>query len=140
MKSTILPATISAWDRSLSGPRSVRQIVSINSEFALAILYAFAEGGAVLTGMVAVVMVLPAAIVAPAVGGLGDGMRRGTALAGSYGIVAVATAATAVALATTSGVLMVVLGAAFVIAQALVGGAVAVVEWIGLQREPAGVA
>ena len=78
------------------------------------ILYAFAEGGAVLTGMVAVVMVLPAAIIAPAVGGLGDGMRRGTALAGSYGIVAVATAATAVSLATTSGVLMVVLGAAFV--------------------------
>jgi hypothetical protein len=32
------------------------------------------------------------------------------------------------------------LGAAFVIAQALVGGAVAVVEWIGLQREPAGAA
>lgn len=33
-----------------------------------------------------------------------------------------------------------VLGTAFVIAQALVGGAVAVAEWIGLQREPAGVA
>ena len=32
------------------------------------------------------------------------------------------------------------LGTAFVIAQALVGGAVAVVEWIGLQREPADVA
>ena len=30
------------------------------------------------------------------------------------------------------------LGTAFVIAQALVGGAVAAVEWIGLQREPAG--
>ena len=33
-----------------------------------------------------------------------------------------------------------VLGTAFVIAQALVGGAVALAEWIGLQREPAGVA
>ena len=32
------------------------------------------------------------------------------------------------------------LGAAFVIAQALVGGAVAVAEWIGLQREPIGAA
>ena len=33
-----------------------------------------------------------------------------------------------------------VLGTAFVIAQALVGGAVVLAEWIGLQREPAGVA
>lgn len=78
------------------------------------ILYAFAEGGAVLTGVAAVAMVLPAAIVVPAVGGLGDGMRRGTALVASYAMVAIAAAATAAALASGSTVLLVVIGAALV--------------------------
>lgn len=78
------------------------------------ILYAFSEGGAVLTGVAAVAMVLPAAIMVPALGGLGDGMRRGTALVASYAMVAVATAATAAALASGSTLLVVVIGAALV--------------------------
>jgi MFS family permease len=49
------------------------------------LLYAFDEGGASLAGLVLLAQLLPAALLAPVLGGLGDRVPRGAALSGTYG-------------------------------------------------------
>jgi predicted MFS family arabinose efflux permease len=63
------------------------------------ILWAFARGGATLAGIAAIVQLVPAALLAPAVAGVGDRIPRGTALALAHAFVAVSCLATAAALA-----------------------------------------
>lgn len=76
------------------------------------ILYAYAEGGAPLAGLVGVVQLLPAAVLSPAIASIGDRIPRGTALALAHLGVAVGSAATAVALLVDAPVALVVLGSA----------------------------
>lgn len=59
------------------------------------IFYAYEIGGATLAGVAGVVQLLPAAVIAPAVGSVGDRLPRGTALSGSYAVEALLIAATA---------------------------------------------
>ena len=58
------------------------------------LLYAYARGGASLAGFAAVVQLVPAALVAPMLAGIGDRMSRGTALLATHGAVAVTAAFT----------------------------------------------
>jgi Cyclic nucleotide-binding domain/Major Facilitator Superfamily len=62
--------------------------------------YAYEVGGAAATGLVAVVQLIPAALVAPLASVAGDRFRRERVLLGGYLVQAVAMAATAVALLT----------------------------------------
>jgi MFS family permease len=62
------------------------------------LLWAYDEGGARLAGLVAVVQLLPAAVIAPPLAALGDRFNRGTSLLVAHGGVALTTAATTVAL------------------------------------------
>jgi MFS family permease len=62
------------------------------------ILWAYDKGGAELAGLVAVVQLLPAAVIAPPIAGLGDRFNRGTALMLAHLGVAVTTTATTVLL------------------------------------------
>jgi MFS family permease len=62
------------------------------------ILWAFDRGGAALTGAVAVVQLLPAALFSPVLSGFGDRMSRGTALMLGYASVAITAAMTTVLL------------------------------------------
>jgi len=55
------------------------------------ILYAYAAGGPRLAGVAAVVQLLPAAVLAPALAGFGDRWPRGTALVVAYAGVAITT-------------------------------------------------
>lgn len=73
------------------------------------ILWAFGRGGAPLAGMVSVVQLVPAAVLAPPLAALGDRHSRGTALLVSHLGVAVATGGTAAALLTGAPVAVVVL-------------------------------
>jgi MFS family permease len=72
------------------------------------ILYAYAEGGVTLVGIVAVVQLVPAAFIGPLLVGLGDRMPRGTALVLSHGGVAAATMATTIAIVMSAPVVVVV--------------------------------
>jgi MFS family permease len=72
------------------------------------ILYAFAEGGATLAGIVAVVQLLPAALIGPALASFGDRMNRGTALVLAQAGVAVTTALTTAALLVNAPVPVVI--------------------------------
>ncbi|HEX6248581.1 MAG TPA: cyclic nucleotide-binding domain-containing protein [Nocardioidaceae bacterium] len=60
------------------------------------ILWAFAEGGAALAGLVAVVQLVPAALLSPLLASFGDRMSRGTALVVGYLAVTLTTGLTAV--------------------------------------------
>ncbi|MFN8168008.1 MAG: MFS transporter [Candidatus Nanopelagicales bacterium] len=59
------------------------------------IFYAYDIGGATLAGIAGVVQLLPAAVIAPAAGSVGDRLPRGTALSGSYAVEALLIAVTA---------------------------------------------
>lgn len=72
------------------------------------ILWAFDRGGATLAGIAAVVQLLPAALIAPAIAGIGDRMSRGTALVIAHGMVAVSAALTWVALLTDAATAVVI--------------------------------
>src|SRR5450631_1333977 len=62
------------------------------------LLYAYAQGGAGLAGLVGVAQLLPAAALAPMFGSVGDRMPRGTALCGAYASEAVSVGAVCVLL------------------------------------------
>ena len=73
-------------------------LVEIASWIAI-VMWAYSRGGAPLAGASAVIQLLPSAVLAPMLAGIGDRMSRGTALAVAHGAVAVATALTLLALA-----------------------------------------
>lgn len=108
-----LPTTLRAL-RSHTGLRRVLLayglygLVELGTWFAV-ILYAFARGGAGLAGLVAVVQVVPAAVLSPLLAGVAERLPRGTALVIGYSAVAVITALTAVVLAAGAPLPLVVL-------------------------------
>ena len=97
-----MPLTV----RALTAPGPLRRVLAgyllyglVEMSIWLAIiLWAYDEGGAELAGLVAVVQLLPAAVIAPPLAGLGDRFNRGTSLMLSHLGVAVTTTATAVML------------------------------------------
>ena len=98
------------------------------------IFYAYDVGGVSLVGIVAVVQLIPAAFLGPALVGLGDRLPRGTALVLSHGGVAVATFATTIAILVSAPVPVVVT------CSALATIAVAVVAAVPLRLHPDAVA
>src|SRR4051812_20802045 len=78
------------------------------------LLYAFARGGASLAGLAAVVQLLPAALVAPALGSWGDSRPRGGALRVAYASEAACLAVLALLLAVKAPLPAVLIGAAAV--------------------------
>jgi MFS family permease len=76
------------------------------------ILFAYAEGGAQLAGVAAVVQLLPAAVLAPPLASIGDRLPRGTALALAHGAVAVTCLLTTLALALSLPVPVVIAASA----------------------------
>jgi MFS family permease len=103
-----MPATLSVL-RSRGGMRrmvvayGIYDIVDMAIWVAI-IFYAYDAGGVTLVGVVAVVQLIPAAFLGPALVGLGDRLPRGTALVLSHGAVAVATAATTLAILVSAPV------------------------------------
>ena len=76
------------------------------------ILYAYDVGGVALAGIVGVVQLVPAALLAPALGSIGDRLPRGAALCGSYAVVSLFLAATALLLGAGAPVAAVVAASA----------------------------
>ena len=72
------------------------------------VLWAYAEGGAQLAGFAAVVQLIPAALLATVLAGVGDRISRGTALVVAHGSVAVASSLTTLALVTDAPVGLVI--------------------------------
>jgi MFS family permease len=107
-----VPATLSVL-RSRGGLRrmvvayGIYDIVDMAIWVAI-IFYAYDEGGVGLVGIVAVVQLIPAAFLGPALVGLGDRLPRGTALVLGHGGVAVTTAATTLAILASAPVPVVV--------------------------------
>ena len=77
----------------------------------IVVLWAFDRGGASLAGAAAVVQLLPAALLGPAIAGMGDRLPRGTALALAHGLVAVCSVLTWWALAVDASTVVVVAAA-----------------------------
>src|SRR5450631_3599263 len=76
------------------------------------LLYAYAQGGAGLAGLVGVAQLLPAAALAPMFGSVGDRMPRGTALCGAYASEAVSVGAVCVLLLVDAPIAAVVVAGA----------------------------
>jgi hypothetical protein len=95
------------------------------------IFYAYDAGGVSLVGIVAVVQLIPAAFIGPALVGLGDRLPRGTALVLSHGAVAAATLATTIAIVMAAPVPVVVTCSAL----ATIAVAVARASRIDLSRQ-----
>ncbi len=76
------------------------------------IFYAYDRGGAGLAGLVAVVQLVPAALLTPAIAGIGDRLPRGRALSLAHGSVGVTAVITTVALFLDAPVAVVIAGAA----------------------------
>ena len=72
------------------------------------VLWAFERGGASLAGLAAVIQLVPAALLGPALAGIGDRLPRGTALALAHGLVGVCTLLTWAALAADASTVVVV--------------------------------
>jgi MFS family permease len=64
------------------------------------LVYAYDQGGTPAVGLVTILLMLPAGLLAPVVAALGDRMRRDRVLRAGYAVQAVATAAVAVAMAS----------------------------------------
>ena len=107
-----VPATLSALG-SASGMRrllvsyGIYDLVDIAIWVAI-IFYAYDEGGVGLVGIVAVVQLIPAAVIGPVLVCHGDRLHRRTALVLSYSAVAITTAATTVAILASAPVAVVV--------------------------------
>ena len=86
-------------------------VVEYGAWFAV-LLYAYTVGGVALAGVVGVVQLVPAAVLSPLLGSLGDRLPRGAALSGAYAAEAVFFAATAVLLAVDAPVPAVVAASA----------------------------
>lgn len=107
-----LPATFSV----LGTRGGLRRLVVAYSAYDLVdmaiwvaiIFYAYDVGGVSLVGVVAVVQLIPAAVIGPALVGLGDRLPRRTSLAASYGLVAATAAATTLAIVLAAPVAAVV--------------------------------
>lgn len=107
-----VPATVSV----LVTPGGLRRLVLAYGLYDLVdiaiwiaiIFYAYDEGGVGLAGVVAVVQLIPAAFIGPALVAAGDRLPRGTALVVSHGAVAVATLATTLAILASAPVAVVV--------------------------------
>jgi MFS family permease len=76
------------------------------------LLYAFARGGASLAGIAAVVQLLPAAVLVPLLGSLGDRWPRGTALQAAYASEAASLGLLAVLLMVKAPIATVLISAA----------------------------
>ena len=115
MVSVRLPLTV----RVLVEPGALRRVVLAYLLYGLVevaiwlaiILWAFDEGGAALAGLVSVVQLLPAAVLAPPLTALGDRRSRGTALLVAHLGVAMATGGTTAALLLHAPEVVVVIGA-----------------------------
>jgi len=107
-----VPATLSI----LVVPGGLRRMVVAYSLYDLVdiaiwiaiIFYAYDAGGVGLAGAVAVVQLIPAAFIGPALVGLGDRLPRGTALVMAHAGVAAATLATTIAILVSAPVAVVV--------------------------------
>lgn len=92
--------------RALTTPGALRRVLTGYLLFGLVemsiwvaiILWAYDEGGAALAGFIAVVQLVPAAILAPPIAGLGDAFSRGSALVAAHVGVVTTTSVTAVLL------------------------------------------
>ena len=101
--------------------RLVRSLVAFGSfavvEYGIwvaVLLYAYQVGGTELAGAVSVLQLLPAALLAPALGSFGDRLPRGAALSGAYAVEAVALLATGVLLLRDAPIALVVVAGAIV--------------------------
>lgn len=72
------------------------------------VLWAYERGGASLAAVASIVQLVPAAVLAPVLGGIGDRMPRGRALLLAHGTVAVFAGLTAIALLAGAGPVVVV--------------------------------
>jgi MFS family permease len=72
------------------------------------VLWCFDRGGATLAGIAAVVQLIPAALLGPALAGIGDRLPRGTALVLSHGLVVICAVLTWAALATEASTVVVI--------------------------------
>ncbi len=106
--------------RALTSPGALRRVLTGYLLYSLVemsiwlaiILWAYDEGGAALAGFVAVVQLVPAALLAPPIAGLGDRFSRGSALVAAHLGVAVTTSTTAVLLLLDAPVVPVVVASA----------------------------
>ena len=107
-----MPATLTA----LAAPGGVRRVLGAYALFGFAeffgwiviILWAYDRGGAGLAALAAVVQLVPAAIIGPALASVGDRIPRGTALALAYALVAVTALLGVVVLAADAGTVLVI--------------------------------
>lgn len=113
-----LPVTL----RALGSQTGLRRVVAAYwsfdfieySAWLAIILYCYEKGGPALAGLSAVVQLVPAAVVAPALASVGDRMPRGTALVLVHSGVALASALTLLALVVEAPVPVVILGSLLV--------------------------
>lgn len=106
--------------RALTTPGPLRRVLAAYLLYGLLemsiwlaiILWAYDQGGAELAGLVAVVQLLPAAVIAPPIAGLGDRFNRGTALMLSHLGVAATTTATTVLLLVGAPTVAVIIASA----------------------------
>ena len=84
------------------------------SAWMVIVFWAYGRGGASLAGAAAVVQLVPAALLAPVLAGVGDRMSRGSALVLAHAGVALASAATAIAVAVDASAWVVIAASATV--------------------------
>lgn len=116
------PVTLTA----IHGDAAVRRVLLAYACFGFAeffawivvILWAYAQGGPALAGIAAVVQLVPAAVVGPAIASIGDRIPRGTALALAYALVTLTSLVAMVAL-LLDGDVVAVIGASTLLTTAI---------------------